>query len=70
MQNVRYIGDYYKYAFEKGNVYRLLDVEGLPDGGVAYHVYSPNLDDDGLFPAKDFELTDDPVTPTEWDDLA
>lgn len=52
---VRYVGDYYKVMFEKGKAYDLLSVEGGPFGE-GYRVYSPNFEDDGVFPKSEFEL--------------
>ena len=55
---VRYIGDYYKVMFEKGELYDLIGVEDAPFGE-GYRVYSPNFDDDGVFPKSEFELVAD-----------
>ncbi len=52
---VRYVGDYYKVMFEKGETYDLLDIEDGPFGR-GYRVYSPNFEDDGVFPEIEFEL--------------
>lgn len=55
---VRYIGDYYKVMFEKGKTYDLIGTEQAPFGE-GYRVYSPALDDDGVFPKSEFELIED-----------
>lgn len=49
---VKYIGDYYKVAFERDKEY---DVIGEESG--CYRIVS-EFDDDGLFPKEDFEITD------------
>lgn len=54
---VRYVGDYYKVMFEKGEVYDLLSMESGPFGE-GYRVYSPNVEDDGVFPKSEFELVE------------
>lgn len=52
---VRYVGDYHKAMFEQGEVYDLLAIESAPFGE-EYRVYSPNFDDDGVFPKSEFEV--------------
>nr|DAI02672.1 MAG TPA: hypothetical protein [Caudoviricetes sp.] len=52
---VRYTGNYYKVMFEKGKTYDLLAVEAGPFGK-GYRVYSPNFEEDGVFPESEFEL--------------
>lgn len=51
---VRYIGDYYKVAFEKGEVYDLLEIT---DDGL-YKVYSDAFEDWGLFAPWHLELVE------------
>lgn len=55
---VRDIGDYYKVVLEKGKTY---DVECIEPGpfGDWYRILLPDLDDDGLFSAEDFEIVED-----------
>lgn len=54
---VRYIGDYYKVMFQKGELYDLLGVESAPFGE-GYRVYSSEIDDDGVFPKSEFEVVE------------
>lgn len=54
---VRYIGDYYKVMFEKNEIYDLIGIEDAPFGE-GYRVYSPNYEDDGVFPKSEFELVE------------
>lgn len=56
-KKVRYIGDYYKVLFEKGKTYDLLGIEPAP-WGEGYRVYSPNVEDDGVFPFSEFEIVE------------
>ena len=58
MTKVRYVGDYYKVMFIKGELYDLLGLERGP-WGECYRVYSPYFGDDGLFPKEEFELVED-----------
>ena len=57
MTKVRYVSDYYKVMFEKGELYDLLGIEDGP-WGECYRVYSPSFDDDGLFPKGEFEIVE------------
>lgn len=55
---VRYIGSYYKVVLEKGKTYDVECVEPGPFGD-GYRILLPDLDDDGLFSAEDFEIVED-----------
>lgn len=55
---VRYIGDYYKVVLEKGKTYDVECIETGPSGDW-YRILLPDLDDDGLFSAADFEIVED-----------
>ena len=56
-KKVRYVGSYYKVMFEPGEEYDLLGVENAPFGE-GYKVYSPNVDDYGVFPKTEFEIVE------------
>lgn len=54
MSRVKYIGSYYKVAFEQGGVYDLIEIT---DDGF-YKVYSDAFEDWCLCNPNDFELLD------------
>jgi hypothetical protein len=67
---VRYTGDYYRVVLARGGVYEVLSVEEGP-GGRCYRIRSPHIEDDGLFPADQFETVDDdtPLTLGDYSNL-
>lgn len=67
---VRYTGDCYRVVLARGGVYEVLAVEEGP-GGRYYRIRSPHIEDDGLFPANQFEIVDDdtPLTLGDYSNL-
>lgn len=70
MTRVRYIGDYYKVVLAPGGIYQVEGIEDAP-WGKAYRIASPHVDDDGLFPADQFEKVPDdtPLTLGDYSNL-
>jgi hypothetical protein len=67
---VRYTGDCYRVVLARGGVYEVLAVEEEP-GGRYYRIHSPHIEDDGLFPADQFEIVGDdtPLTLGDYSNL-
>jgi hypothetical protein len=63
---VRYMGNYYKVVLARGGIYEVASIETGPCGK-SYRIYSPHIDDDGLFPADQFETVGDDVPLTLGD---
>ncbi|MCH4053252.1 MAG: hypothetical protein LKG38_05705 [Atopobiaceae bacterium] len=63
---VRYIGSYYKVVLARGGIYEVSSIETGPHGK-SYRIHSPHVDDDGLFPADQFETVGDDVPLTLGD---
>lgn len=67
---VRYTGDCYRVVLARGGVYEVLAVEEEP-GGRYYRIRLPHIEDDGLFPADQFEIVGDdtPLTLGDYSNL-
>lgn len=63
---VRYTGDCYRVVLARGGVYEVLAVEEGP-GGRCFRIRSPRIEDDGLFPADQFEIVGDDIPLTLGD---